>query len=118
MARNFKAGSARHILAEKFQNDMEKKAEDLKAANEPNVTELARVFCRRLGRPRAVDLEVTGFTDLQDLLLRGLIVREPGRWSIGYMPGELVIRQMWQIYPALCSVLNLRRVNNAMEDAK
>lgn len=88
---------------------MQKKAEDLKAANEPDVTELARVFCRRLGRPRAVDLEVTGFTDLKDLLLRGLIVREPGRWSIGYQPGEAVIRQMWQLDPCLCSVLNLKR---------
>jgi hypothetical protein len=71
--------------------------------------ELARVFCRRLGRPRANDLELAGFTDLADLLMRGWILREPGRYSIGYMPGLAVIREMWLLDPALCSVLNLKR---------
>jgi hypothetical protein len=71
--------------------------------------ELARVFCRRLGRPRANDLELAGFTDLADLLMRGWILREPGRYSIGYMPGQAVIREMWLIDPALCTVLNLKR---------
>jgi len=71
--------------------------------------ELARVFCRRLGRPRANDLELAGFTDLADLLMRGWILREPGRYSIGYMPGQAVIREMWLIDPALCTVLNFKR---------
>lgn len=70
--------------------------------------ELARIFCRRLGRPRANDLELAGFTDLADLLMRGWILREPGRYSIGYMPGQAVIREMWLLDPALCSVLNLK----------
>lgn len=74
--------------------------------------ELARVFCRRLGRPRANDLELAGFTDLADLLMRGWILREPGRYSIGYMPGQAVIREMWLIDPALCTVLNLKRPTN------
>jgi hypothetical protein len=69
--------------------------------------ELAQVFCRRLGRPRANDLELAGFHDLSDLLLRGWILREPGRYSIGYQPGEAVIREMWQLDPTLCSLLRL-----------
>lgn len=70
--------------------------------------ELARVFCRRLGRPRANDLELAGFTDIADLLMRGWILREPGRYSIGYMPGQAVIREMWLLDPALCNALNLK----------
>jgi hypothetical protein len=69
--------------------------------------ELARVFCRRLGRPRANDLEQAGFHDLGDLLMRGWILREPGRYSMGYHPGEAVIREMWQLDATLCSVLRL-----------
>lgn len=69
--------------------------------------ELAHVFCRRLGRPRANDIEMAGFSDLTDLLLRGWILREPGRYSIGYQPGEPVIREMWQLDPMLCSALRL-----------
>jgi hypothetical protein len=69
--------------------------------------ELAQVFCRRLGRPRANDIEQAGFHDLADLLLRGWILREPGRYSIGYQPGEAVIREMWQLDPTLCSLLRL-----------
>lgn len=69
--------------------------------------ELAQVFCRRLGRPRANDIEQAGFHDLADLLLRGWILREPGRYSIGYQPGEAVIREMWQLNPALCAALRL-----------
>jgi hypothetical protein len=69
--------------------------------------ELARVFCRRLGRPRANDIELAGFPDLADLLMRGWILREPGRYSIGYQPGEPVIREMWLLDPTLCSVLRL-----------
>lgn len=69
--------------------------------------ELARVFCRRLGRPRANDIELAGFPDLSDLLLRGWILREPGRYSIGYQPGEPVIREMWLLDATLCSVLRL-----------
>lgn len=69
--------------------------------------ELARIFCQRLGRPRANDLELAGFTSLSDLLLRGWILREPGRYSIGYMPGAPVIREMWHIDPTLCSLLKL-----------
>lgn len=69
--------------------------------------ELARVFCRRLGRPRANDLELAGFPDLSELLLLGWILREPGRYSIGYMPGADVVREMWLLDPALCSALRL-----------
>lgn len=69
--------------------------------------ELARVFCRRLGRPRANDLEQAGFHDLADLMLRGWILREPGRYSMGYHPGEAVIREMWQLDATLCAVLRL-----------
>lgn len=69
--------------------------------------ELAHVFCRRLGRPRANDLELAGFHELSDLLLRGWILREPGRYSIGYQPGEPVIREMWQLDAALCAALRL-----------
>ncbi|HEY1171559.1 MAG TPA: hypothetical protein VGH19_09335 [Verrucomicrobiae bacterium] len=69
--------------------------------------ELAHVFCRRLGRPRANDIEMAGFPDLGDLLLRGWILREPGRYSIGYQPGEPVIREMWIVNPTLCSLLRL-----------
>lgn len=74
------------------------------------IVELARVFCHRLGGPRANDLELAGFTDLADLILRGLIQREGGRYSIGYMPGAEVIAEMWKLDPTLCSVLNLKRV--------
>lgn len=71
------------------------------------LVELARVFCRRLGRPRANDLEQAGFHDFAELLLRGWILREPGRYSIGYQPGEAVIREMWRLEPTLCSALRL-----------
>ncbi len=71
------------------------------------VCELAKCFCACFGKPRQTELAVFGFTDLADLLLRGWIEREPGRYSIGYLPGPPVIREMWRLRPALCEVLRL-----------
>lgn len=71
-----------------------------------DITKLAQVFCSRLGRPRQNDIEQAGFL-VADLLLTGWITREPGRYSIGYQPGETVAREMWKINPTLCSLLRL-----------
>lgn len=71
------------------------------------LVELAQLFCRKLGRPTSNEFEAAGFTNVADLVSRGLIQREPGRYSIGYQPGEAVIREMWRLDSTLCSVLRL-----------
>ncbi len=60
-----------------------------------------------MGRPRQTDLALFGFTDVPDLILRGWISREPGRFSLGYVPGAIVQAEMWRVNPALCQALNL-----------
>lgn len=78
-----------------------------KPFDQTQIIELAQVFIRRLGRPRTNDLEASGFNDISGLLLSGLIMREPGRYSIGFQPGEDVAREMWQLNPSFCSAIRL-----------
>lgn len=79
-----------------------------------DITKLAKIFCLRLGRPRQNDIEQEGFL-VVDLLMTGWIKREPGRYSIGYQPGDCVEREMWKLDPTLCSLL---RINPPQEQAE